>query len=80
MYYAKYDGKFPADSTESLGRYVGIAENVGNAMTFKVLTEEGKVIHRSVVRSAAVDGAFVNKRADDKADADNYFILRVLGI
>ena len=52
-----------------MGRYVGITENVSNAMTFKVLTEEGKVIHRSVVRSAAVDSAFVNRRVDKKADA-----------
>lgn len=65
--YAKYDAKFPADSTESLGRFVGIAETVGSAMTFKVLTEEGKIIHRSIVRSAALEGAFVNRRAEDKA-------------
>src|SRR5512137_399541 len=62
VYYAKYDAKFPADNTEMLGRFVGIAENVGNAMTFKILTEEGKIIHWSVVRSAASNGAFINKR------------------
>ena len=45
VYYAKYDAKFPADSTEVLGRFVGIAENVGSAMTFKILLEEGKIIH-----------------------------------
>ena len=67
VYYAKYDAKFPADSTEMLGRFVGIAENVGNAMTFKVLTSEGKIIHRSVVRSAAGEGAFINIRADSDA-------------
>ena len=67
VYYAKYDAKFPADSTESLGRFVGVAENVGNAMTFKILTEDGKVIHRGVVRSATGDGAFINKRAEDSA-------------
>jgi hypothetical protein len=27
--YAKYDGKFPSDSTELKGRFVGIAKNVG---------------------------------------------------
>ena len=67
VYYAKYDGKFPADSTECLGRFVGIAECVGNAMTFRILTEERKVINRAVVRTATGEGAFVNKRANEKA-------------
>jgi len=70
VYYTRYDTKFPADSTEDLGRFVGIAENVGHAMTFKVLTADRKVIHRSVVRSAAKDGAFVNRRADEHASED----------
>jgi hypothetical protein len=52
VYYAKYDGKFPADSTEELRRFVGIGKHVGHAMTFKILTKDDKVIHRSVVRSA----------------------------
>ena len=67
VYYAKYDAKFPADTTEALGRFVGIGENVGNAMTFKILTEESKVIHRSVVRSATKEGPFLNQRADNNA-------------
>ena len=67
VFYAKYDGKFPGDSTECLGRFVGIAENVGNAMTFKVLTENNKVICRSVIRSALSKGGHDNKRAKDKA-------------
>jgi hypothetical protein len=67
VYYAKYDAKFPADTTEALGRFVGIAENVGHAMTFKVLTGEGKVIHRSVVRTATGEGGFINRRADEDA-------------
>ena len=67
IYYAKYDGKFPSDGTECLGRFVGIAENVGNAMSFKVLTEEGKVIVRSVIRSALKSGGYDNKRAKEAA-------------
>ena len=47
---------------------MGIAENVGNAMTFKILMAEGKIIHRSVVRSTASNGAFTNKRADTMAE------------
>ena len=65
VYYAKYNAKFPADTTEVLGWFIGIAENVGSAMTFKILSEEGKVIHRSVVCSAATEGVYRNKRADE---------------
>jgi hypothetical protein len=68
VYYAKYDGKFPADSTEELGRFVGIGKHVGHAMTFKILTKDDKVIHRSVVRSATGTGAFVNQKANAAAE------------
>ena len=44
VYYAKYDGAYPGDPTECIGRFVGIAQNVGHAMTFKILTENRKVI------------------------------------
>ena len=52
---------------ECLGRFVGISETVGNAITFKILTEERKIIRRSVVRSATKPGAFQNLRANAKA-------------
>jgi hypothetical protein len=68
VYYAKYDGKFPADSTEELGRFVGIGKHVGHAMTFKILTGEDKVIHRSVVRSATGTGAFINQKANSAGE------------
>jgi hypothetical protein len=64
VYYAKYDGKFPADSTEELGHFVGIGKHVGHAMTFKILTGDDKVIHRSIVRSATRAGAFINQKAN----------------
>jgi hypothetical protein len=47
------DGGFPSESKEKLGRWVGIAENVGDVLTWFVLTEDTKrVIPRSVIRSA----------------------------
>ena len=46
-----YDG-FPSSSNEELGNWVGIADNVGDALTFKILTPSCKVIFRSVIRSA----------------------------
>ena len=67
VYYQELDGKFPRDPKECLGRYVGVAENVGNAITYKILTEGQKIIHRSVVRSAAKPGVFQNVRANSNA-------------
>jgi hypothetical protein len=53
VYYLDDDGSFPSDSKEKLGRWVGVAENVGDALTWWILTEDTKkVIPRSVVRSA----------------------------
>ena len=50
-----------------MGRFVGTSDNVGHAITFKILTESKRVIYRSVVRSGAGKGAFVNLRANRKA-------------
>jgi len=48
---------FPSESHESRGQFVGFAEHVGHAMTFKVLTNETqKVLCRSNVHSALVPG------------------------
>ena len=64
VYYHLDDSRFPSESPELRGRFVGIAENVGHAMTFKVLTDDtNKVIHRSNIRSAA-DPFSKNLRVD----------------
>ena len=53
VYYKMDDSSFPSDSTEAYGRFVGISENVGHDMTFKILTSDtNKVINRSNVRPA----------------------------
>ena len=53
VYYLDDDGSFPSDSKEKLGRWVGIAENVGDVLTWLILTEDTKrVIPRSVIRTA----------------------------
>ena len=48
------DAEIPfRDSKERLGRFIGIAENVGDALTFWIWTEDTeKIIARSVIRSA----------------------------
>ena len=40
VYYKVDDSNFPSDTTEKSGRFVGIAENVGHAMTYKILTDD----------------------------------------
>ena len=41
---------FPSQAPEKIGRFVGFAEHVGHAMTFKVLTEDTqKIIQHSVL-------------------------------
>ena len=53
VYYKLDDSDFPSGSREKRGYFVGIAENVGHAMTFKILTDDtNKVIYRSNVRPA----------------------------
>ncbi len=52
---------------EALGRFVGISKHVGHAMTYKILTEKGKVISRAVIRTANKKGVFLNKRATKDA-------------
>ena len=46
------DNKYPSESTELSGRFVGFELNSGDAMTFKILTDDiQRIIIRSAVRS-----------------------------
>ena len=61
---------FP-DSKEKLGRFVGIAENVGDTLTYKILTEDtNQVICRLVVFSAEKALKFRNQRAEREEETD----------
>ena len=58
------DSDFPSGSTEGRGRWVGITENVGHAMTYQILTDDTKkVIYRSNV-CPALSKEDCNKRVD----------------
>jgi hypothetical protein len=64
VYYMMDDSSFPSDSRERRGRFVGISEHVGHAMTYMILTDDTqKIIHRSNVRTA-LDPTTQNKRVD----------------
>ena len=63
VYYYDHDQSFP-HSQELRGRFLGMAENQGDALTYYVLTSSHTVIARSVLRSAlTIDQP--NLRADD---------------
>ena len=45
------DNNWPSESPEKSGRWMGVAHNVGNALTYKILTDDTKkIIYRSAVR------------------------------
>ena len=46
------DKPFPSSTLEEKGRFVGLSENVGDVMTFKVLTASNKVVNTRYVRAA----------------------------
>ena len=55
---------FPSQTTEGKGRFVGFADSVGDALTYKILTDDTlKIIYRSYVRSA-LDTTKTNHRLD----------------
>jgi hypothetical protein len=56
------------ETTERYGYFVGFEDNVGDALTFKILKNDlVTVLHRSVVRSAA-DASHPNRRVSFKSD------------
>ena len=61
VYYNPHEDGFPSQPNEELGHWVGVASNVGDALTFKLLSPSQKIIARSVVRSA-LDPTLRHKR------------------
>jgi hypothetical protein len=54
VYYLVDETTFPSESKELCGQWVGVSENVGHFMTYKILTDDTCwIIHRSNIRSAA---------------------------
>jgi hypothetical protein len=54
VYYLVDETTFPSESKELRGQWVGVSENVGHFMTYKILTDDTRqIIHRSNIRSAA---------------------------
>jgi hypothetical protein len=54
VYYLVDETTFPSESKELRGRWVGVSENVGHFMTYKILTDDTRrIIHHSNIHSMA---------------------------
>jgi hypothetical protein len=54
VYYLVDETTFPSESKELRGRWVGVSENVGHFMTYKILTDDTRrIIHHSNIRLVA---------------------------
>jgi hypothetical protein len=68
--------RFP-ETTERPGYFVGFADNLGDALTFKILKNDlVTVLHRSVVRSIA-DASHRNRSVSFKSDVEESLKLLV---
>ena len=77
VYYKTNETAFLSDSPESVGHFVGIATNVGNALTYKILSENGHIISRSAVCSAT-DATHANQRAESSSEVHEPVIRSTL--
>ena len=66
VYYREIEPSL-GDTTEKLGRFGGLSRGVGHSMTYKVLTESGHVMRRSILRSAALGSPYTNLKANGDA-------------
>jgi hypothetical protein len=58
VYYLVDETTFPSKSKELCGQWVGVSENVGHFMTYKILMDDTRrIIHRSNIHLAAVPNA-----------------------
>jgi hypothetical protein len=63
VYYIPHSDGFPSHCNEELGHWVGVATHVGDALTFKILSQQQKVIYGSIIRST-LDPTLHHKRLD----------------
>jgi hypothetical protein len=70
VYFKLDDASFPSDRREWRGRFVGINEHVGHAMTYMILTDDTqKIIHQSNARTA-LDPWSPNKQVNPPSGED----------
>ena len=69
------DTSFPSDSPEERGHFVGMSENFGHDMTFKILNSSTKTVNRHNVRLAN-DKRSPNLRTDPETSHEVIKSLR----
>jgi hypothetical protein len=70
VYFKLDDASFPSNLREPHGRFVGISDHVGHAMTYMILTDDTqKIIHQYNVRTA-LDPLTPNKQVDPPSVED----------
>ena len=72
IYFLDSDTSYP-HTREIPGRFVGIAEHTGDALTYKILTPQGSIIARSVLRSA-LNPHHINKRDHAFSDKGEQYL------
>ena len=76
VYYTNVKSNFPSTSTEEKGNFVGFADTVGDAMTFKILSQATqKIIYRSNVRTAE-DKLKPNNRLNNNNNENNIIFVK----
>ena len=69
-YFKTEESHFPSMSNEKSGRFVGVSEHVGHALTFMILTDNTeKIIHQSVIQTAT-DPSSENLQATNPPDRE----------
>ena len=74
VFYLDMEQKYPR-TKESVGHFLGVTDNIGDALTFVVLAQNKQILVRSIIRSAVNNSkfGFPNKHAipdDSKTDPD----------
>jgi hypothetical protein len=70
IYFKVHESSYPSESKERLRNRVGVAEHVGDSMTYKILTADTqKLIYTSEIRTAE-DPSCENKRADEQGKGE----------
>ena len=70
IYYLDAEITFPY-SRDLPGTFLGLATNVGDALTYRVLTSDNTILSRSVMRSA-LDNININQRALSTSDGGDH--------
>ena len=74
------DHRFPSQSNEKRGHWVGFAENKGDQLTWKILTDDtNTIIIRSAVRSATQTSGWTHQKGRINHEISHLMCLFMVG-